>query len=137
MIERLRYFNFIYAVQLSGLRWVWVFRRRDFMSGNKTVLSALLTLIILSAALAGNATAQAPIRTMPSTAPGTTKPRLEPCWEVAGVSKTAIQHRRIITQQARQPDEAGSPNSSLSVPHNHPHTHQLRHHYHPAHDTTH
>ena len=72
------------------------------MSWNKTVLSALLTLIILSAALAENATAQAPIRTRPSTAPGTTKPRLEPCWEVAGVSKAAIQQRRMITQQARQ-----------------------------------
>ena len=58
------------------------------MSWNKTVLSALLTLIILSAALAENATAQAPIRTRPSTAPGTTNhPRLEPCWEVAGVSE--------------------------------------------------
>ena len=57
------------------------------MSWNKTVLSALLTLIIHSAALAENATAQAPIRTRPSTAPGTTKPRLEPCWEVAGVSE--------------------------------------------------
>src|SRR6266403_3628491 len=45
-------------MQLSGLRWVWVFRRR-VMSWNKTVLSALLTLIILSAPLAGNATAQA------------------------------------------------------------------------------
>src|SRR5258708_1408480 len=115
MIERLRYFNFIYAVQLSGLRWVWVFRRRDFMSGNKTVLSALLTLIILSAALAENATAQAPIRTRPSTAPGTTNPRLEPCWEVAGVSKAAIQQRRMITQQARQQVEAVCANASLSI----------------------
>src|SRR6266403_430926 len=101
-------------MQLSGLRWVWVFRRR-VMSWNKTVLSALLTLIILSAALAGNATAQAPIRTRPSTAPGTTKPRLEPCWEVAGVSKAAIQQRRMITQQARQQVEAVCANSSLSI----------------------
>jgi len=85
------------------------------MLGNKTVLSALLTLIILSAALAGNATAQAPIRTRPSTAPGTTKPRLEPCWEVAGVSKAAIQQRRVITQQARQQVEAVCANSSLSI----------------------
>src|SRR6266404_964937 len=101
-------------MQLSGLRWVWVFRRR-VMSWNKTVLSALLTLIILSAPLAGNATAQVPIRTRPSTAPGTTKPRLEPCWEVAGVSKTAIQQRRMITQQTRQQVEAVCANSSLSI----------------------
>jgi hypothetical protein len=103
------------AVRLSGLRWVWVSRRRDFMSWNRTVLSTLLTGIILSAALAENATAQVPIRTRP-TAPGTTThPRLEPCWEVAGVSKAAIQQRRMITQQARQQVEAVCANASLSI----------------------
>ena len=86
------------------------------MSWNKTVLSALLAGIILSAALAENATAQVPIRTRPSTAPGTTtRPRLEPCWEVAGVSKSAIQQRRAIAQQARQQVEAVCANSSLSM----------------------
>ena len=86
------------------------------MSWNKTVLSALLTGIILSAALAENATAQVPIRPRPSTVPGTTKPpRVEPCWEVAGVSKAAIQQRRMITQQARQQVEAACANSSLSI----------------------
>jgi hypothetical protein len=86
------------------------------MSWNKTVLSALLTGIILSATLAENATAQVPIRPRPSTAPGTTKrPRLEPCWEVAGVSKSAIHQRRMITVQARQQVEAVCANSSLSI----------------------
>ena len=86
------------------------------MSWNKTVLSALLAGIILSAALVENATAQVPIRTRPSTAPGTiTHPRLEPCWEVAGVSKSAIQQRRMLTQQARQQVEAVCANSSLSI----------------------
>jgi hypothetical protein len=86
------------------------------MSWNKTVLSTLLTGIILSAALAGNATAQVPIRPRPSTAPGTTRPpRLEPCWEVAGVPKAAMQQRRMITQQARQQVEAVCANSSLSI----------------------
>ena len=85
------------------------------MSWNKTVLSALLAGIILSA-LPENATAQVPIRTRPPTAPGTTKrPRLEPCWEVAGVSKSAIQQRRMITQQTRQQVEAVCANSSLSI----------------------
>jgi len=60
---------YVSAVQLSGLRWVWVFRRRDFMSWNKTVLAVPLAGIILSAALAENATAQVPVRTGPSTAP--------------------------------------------------------------------
>jgi len=86
------------------------------MPWNKTVLSALLAGIILSAALVENATAQVPIRTRPSTAPGTiTHPRLEPCWEVAGVSKSAIQQRRMLTQQARQQVEAVCANSSLSI----------------------
>src|ERR1700682_6150078 len=86
------------------------------MPWNKTVLSALLAGTILSAALADNATAQVPIRPRPSTAPGTTThPRLEPCWEVAGVSKSAIQQRRMITQQARQEVEAVCANSSLSI----------------------
>jgi hypothetical protein len=86
------------------------------MSWNKTVLSTLLAGIILSAALVENATAQVPIRTRPSTGPGTTKrPQVEPCWEVAGVSKAAIQQRRMTTQQARQQVEAVCANSSLSM----------------------
>jgi hypothetical protein len=86
------------------------------MPWNKTALLALLAGIILSAALAENATAQIPIRPKPSTAPGTTThPRLEPCWEVAGVSKAAIQQRRMITQQERQQVEAVCANSSLSM----------------------
>ncbi|MGD0793269.1 MAG: hypothetical protein ABR920_15990 [Terriglobales bacterium] len=39
------------------------------MSWNKTVLAVPLAGIILSAALAENATAQVPVRTGPSTAP--------------------------------------------------------------------
>ena len=87
------------------------------MSGNKTVLSALLAGIILSAALAENATAQVPIRTRPSTASGPTSrpPRVEPCWEVAGVPKSAVQQRRVIAQQARHEVEAVCANSSLSM----------------------
>jgi hypothetical protein len=86
------------------------------MSWNKTVLSALLTGLIFSATLIENATAQVPVRTRRPTAPGTTThPRLEPCWEVAGVSKSAIQQRRMITLQARQQVEAVCANSSLSI----------------------
>jgi hypothetical protein len=87
------------------------------MSWNKTVLSALLAGIILSAALVENATAQVPIRTGPSTGsrPTSRRPRQEPCWEVAGVSKAAIQQRRALAQQARQEVEAVCANSSLSI----------------------
>ena len=85
------------------------------MSRNKTVL-ALLAGIILSAALSENVIAQVPIRTGPPAASRPTpRPRVEPCWEVAGVSKAAIQQRRMITQQARQQVEAVCANSSLSI----------------------
>ena len=86
------------------------------MSWEKTVLSALLTGIVLSAALVEYASAQVPIRTGP---PGATRPtprpRVEPCWEVAGVSKSAIEQRRTITRQAHQEVEAVCANSSLSM----------------------
>jgi hypothetical protein len=92
------------------------FRRKDFMSWNKTALSTLLAGVILLAALANNATAQAPVRTFPSTPPGATKkPKLEPCWQVAGVSKSAVQQRRTLTQQAHQEVEAVCTNASLST----------------------
>ena len=85
------------------------------MSRNETVL-ALLAGIILSAALSENVIAQVPIRTGPPAASRPTpRPRVEPCWEVAGVSKSAIQQRRVIAQQTRQEVEAVCANSSLSI----------------------
>ena len=108
--------SFTMTVQLSGLRRVWVFWRRDFMRWNKTVLATLLAGVIISAALAQNATAQIPVR-RPSTGTGPTTraPRQEPCWEVAGVSRSALQQRRGIAQQARHEVEAVCANSSLSI----------------------
>ena len=86
------------------------------MSRGKTVLAALLAGIVLSTALVENAAAQVSIRTRP---PVATKPtpraRQEPCWEVAGVAKSAIGQRRTITQQARREVEAVCANSSLSM----------------------
>ena len=86
------------------------------MSWNRAVLLALLAGTVLSVALAENATAQTPTQTDPSTAPGTTKhPRGEPCWAVAGVSKSAVQQRRTIQQQARQEVAAVCSNSAFSI----------------------
>jgi hypothetical protein len=86
------------------------------MPWNKSALCTLLIGTILSATLAVNATAQVPIRTGPSTG---VKPvpraKKEPCWEVAGVTKAAMQERRSISRQARQEVEAVCSNSSLSM----------------------
>jgi hypothetical protein len=87
------------------------------MSWKRTALSALFAGIVISAALVGRASAQVPIRTGPPvTGKPTPRPRVKPCWEVAGVSKSAIEQRRTITRQARQEVEAVCANSSLSMP---------------------
>jgi len=86
------------------------------MSWNRAAFSTLLAGVILLAALAENASAQTPVRTFPSTTPGTTKkPKLEPCWQVAGVSKSAVQQRRTLSHQAHQEVEAVCTNASLSA----------------------
>ena len=96
------------------------------MSRNETVL-ALLAGIILSAALSENIVAQVPIRTGPPAASRPTpRPRVEPCWAVAGVSKSAIQQRRVVAQQARQEVEAVCANSSLSIPQKRQQIQQIR-----------
>ena len=86
------------------------------MLWNRTLLAAMLAGIILSIPLAENASAQVTVHNGPVTAPGTARrARVEPCWEVAGVSKAALQQRRSIAQQARQEVEAVCANSSLSM----------------------
>jgi len=99
---------------------------------------ALLAGIVLSTALAQIPSTQPPTRTKNSaprnntalgtgipgnTVPGTrpttrgTTPtnRREPCWQVAGVSKSAMEQRHIIGQQTRQEVEAVCANASLSA----------------------
>jgi hypothetical protein len=85
------------------------------MPWNRTVRSALLYIIML-AALAFNCAAQVPVRKpVTGSGPVAKPPRQEPCWEVAGVPKSAIEQRRAINQQARHEIEAVCANSSLSV----------------------
>ncbi len=52
--------------------------------------------------------------TRPTTRGTTPANRREPCWQVAGVSKSAMEQRRIIGQQTRQEVEAVCANASLS-----------------------
>jgi hypothetical protein len=77
----------------------------------KTILSSLASIALIGAvnfflftALAENAVAQAAVRPL----------RPEPCWQVAGVTKSALQERRAIAQQARQDIAKVCANSSLS-----------------------
>jgi hypothetical protein len=80
------------------------------MSGKNILCSlasiALLVTVnfVLFTALAENAFAQSPARPL----------RPEPCWQVAGVTKSALQERRVIAQHARQEIAAVCANSSLS-----------------------
>lgn len=80
------------------------------MSGKK-ILSSLASNALMGSvtfflftALAENALAQATARPL----------RPEPCWQVAGVTKSALQERRAIAQQARQEIAKVCANSSLS-----------------------
>ena len=113
------------------------------MSCPKFVLSLLFAGIALSPALAQSSSTVPPVRSKTSrtgtpsttglpgttgtagpTIPGnrlpgsttTTNPnRQEPCWQVAGVSKSAIQQRQALQRQTRQEIESVCGNPSLSV----------------------
>jgi len=85
----------------------------------------LLAGLVLPTSLAQTSDTQPPARRIPggSTIPGTrsttrgTTPtnRREPCWQVAGVSKSAMEQRHVIGQQTRQEVEAVCANASLSA----------------------
>lgn len=85
------------------------------MSWERTAALALLGGIVLSAAVVQNASAQVPIRTGPPVGVRPRRPRQEPCWAVAGVSKSAIEQRQTIYRQTRQEVEAVCANSSLTI----------------------
>jgi hypothetical protein len=102
------------AKQLSGRGWVGVGWRRDFMSWNKVLLSALLGIMLAGAFSRGRGQVVMPRRPVAS-GPAAKAPKQEPCWEVAGVSKAAMQQRRAITQRARQEVEGVCANSALSA----------------------
>jgi hypothetical protein len=82
------------------------------MEWGKTVFLSLAAGIVLSAAAA----AQAPMRggTTPGAAPATGSGRAEPCWEVAGISKSAMEQRHAIALQAHGEVQTVCANSALS-----------------------
>ena len=73
---------------------------------------------VLAAALGATAMGQTPMPPVRGGAPGTVparRPRQEPCWQVAGVSKSAMEQERVMHRQAKQEVEAVCANSSLSL----------------------
>lgn len=101
------------------------------MSLHKFVLPVLFAGVALSVVFAQSTRLPGTTgTTTPSTrVPGrtTTNPsRKEPCWQVAGVSKAAIQQRQALQRQARQEVEAVCSNPSLSVTQKRERIHQIR-----------
>ena len=82
------------------------------MRRNSTAFSPLFAGIIFFVTIAASAGAQVPVRPGAKPAP---RVRREPCWQVAGVSPSAIRERRSIAQQARAQVESVCANSSLSI----------------------
>jgi hypothetical protein len=94
---------------------------------NGSAVSTLLAGIVLSGALGIQAPAQVPLHTGPGTATKPTRPaKKEPCWQVAGVSVSAMHERRAISRQARQEVESVCANSSRSAQQKHAQIQQIR-----------
>lgn len=78
----------------------------------RSFASAVLTLIL---ALSLAAFAQS-IPSRPGTAPAhPATPKQEPCWQVAGISKSAIEQRKSIMQNAHSQVEAVCADTSLTA----------------------
>ena len=71
--------------------------------------------------VAAMAVAQAPVR-----GGGPRRPREEPCWQVAGIPKSAMQQEQTVRLQARQEVEAVCANSSLTPKQKHEQIHDIR-----------
>ena len=93
------------------------------MSPCRLVLSAVLAGTLFVPALAQSPPVVSPPLRGPNTRSTQTTPprrqRQEPCWEVAGISKTAMEQRRALAEQAKQQIEAVCANSSLTVAQKH------------------
>jgi len=86
------------------------------MTWNKRLLSLLFSAIIVSAARGTYANAQTVTHAVPGAGSTVGKPvRLEPCWQVAGISKAAMDQRKALNLQTRHQVEAVCANSSLST----------------------
>lgn len=78
---------------------------------------------LIVAFLCATSLAQVPVR---GSGPTPRRNRPEPCWQVAGISRSAMQQARAIRQQARQEVEAVCANSSLSPQQKHQQIQEVR-----------
>jgi len=86
------------------------------MSTCRLIVSTLLAGILISPVLAQNPPVPVPpVRGGGTHPPQQNHPRKEPCWQVAGISKSAMEQVRTVRQQSRQELEAVCTNSSLSA----------------------
>lgn len=86
------------------------------MPWNSSAFPTFMGGIIFSVMLAVSVEAQVPVRPpRPTAVKPAPRPRQEPCWQVAGVSPSAIRERRSITEQAHSQVESVCANSSLSI----------------------
>jgi hypothetical protein len=69
--------------------------------------------ILLTMGMSLFAFAQTPVRPVPSPV-SPAKPHQEPCWQVAGISKSAIDQRNTVARETRQQVEEVCANSSLT-----------------------
>lgn len=95
--------------------------RRNSMPRRALSLSTCLLAVVLSAPLSQRSAAQTlPVRVqqLPPAHPGggarSPHPHQQPCWEAAGISKSAMEQRRAIQQRTRSEVEAVCADSSLN-----------------------
>jgi len=84
------------------------------MGWEKSVFFGLMAGMLLSVGAGAQVPVQRPPGTTVPPGPGARRGRVEPCWEVAGISKSAMQQRRLVAEEARQQVEAVCANASLS-----------------------
>jgi hypothetical protein len=89
------------------------------MSSCRLIFPVLLAGILALTALAQSV--PSPLPPVGENPPSTEKhrstkhPRKEPCWQVAGISKAAMEQRHALANQVRQEVEAVCANSSLTL----------------------
>ena len=75
---------------------------------SQTTAQIALIVILLTMGMSLSVLAQVPVRPVP------VKPRLEPCWQVAGIPKSVMDQRNMITRETHQQVVAVCANNSLT-----------------------